>query len=200
MCLFSGARLGEIAQLRLGDVRLERGVWFIHICHDAGAGLSTKSGRSRFAAVHQLLERIGFLDFHAKQLERVGGDGKAAMFPGLAPNGRGQISGTPSEWWRDYLTAIGIKNGEVQGGDGYGTHSFRHTLADRLRSEAELLDDQIEVCLGHNQKTVTSGYGELPQGTVTMFKGWMEAVRFEGVRFDHLFSSATPVPTLPVAD
>jgi hypothetical protein len=59
-------------------------------------------------------------------------------------------------------------------------------MADRLRSEAELLDDQIEVCLGHNQKTTTSGYGELSQGTVTMFKGWMDALTFEGVSFDHL--------------
>ncbi len=61
-------------------------------------------------------------------------------------------------------------------------------MADRLRSEAELLDDQIEVVLGHNQKTTTGGYGDLPQGTVTMFKGWMDAVRFEGVDFSHLLA------------
>lgn len=36
-CMFTGARLGEIAQLRVGDVRQERGVWFIHIREDGHA-------------------------------------------------------------------------------------------------------------------------------------------------------------------
>lgn len=188
VCLFTGARLGEIAQLRTGDVRKERGVWFIHIRHEEKEGLTTKSGKSRFAAVHPILEKIGFLAFHERQLERAGGDLEAPLFPELAPNARGQISGTPSRWWRDYLTAIGVKDDSVEGGDGIGSHSFRHTLADRLRSEAEILDDQVEVCLGHNQKTVTSGYGELPQGTVTMFQAWMNAVRFDGVDFSHLIA------------
>ena len=30
VCLFTGARLGEIAQLRTEDVRRERGIWFMH--------------------------------------------------------------------------------------------------------------------------------------------------------------------------
>lgn len=183
-CLFTGARIGEIAQLKIGDVRQERGVWFIHIRHEAKAGLTTKSGKSRPAAVHPMLERIGFLAFHQRQFERAGDDYDAPLFPELEPNKRGQISGTPSRWWRAYLEAIGVK----VGADGLGAHSFRHTLADRLRGEAELLDDQVEVCLGHNQKTVTSGYGELSQGTVTMFKTWMDAVRFDGVEFAHLIA------------
>jgi hypothetical protein len=56
-------------------------------------------------------------------------------------------------------------------------------MADLLRYEAELLDDQIEVALGHNQKTTTGGYGRLKQGTVTMLQGYFQGVRFEGVDF-----------------
>lgn len=181
-CLFTGARIGEIAQLRVGDVRQDRGIWFMHICHDEKGGLTTKSGKSRPAAVHVILAEIGFLAFHDRQMQRAQGDLAAPLFPELLPNSRGQISGMPSRWWRDYLAAIGIKNGA----DGMGAHTFRHTLADRLRSEAELLDDQIAVCLGHNQKSTTAGYGELAQGTVTMFKDWMDRLIFEGVEFDHL--------------
>lgn len=189
--MFTGARIGEIAQLRLGDVRQERGVWFIHIRHEEKEGLTTKSGKSRPAAVHQMLERIGFLAFHQRELERAGGDLEAPLFPELERNSRGQISGTPSRWWRDYLAAIGVKDETVQGGDGQGAHSFRHTLSDRLREEAELLDNEVAVCLGHSTKTTTSGYGELPQGTVTMFKAWMDAVRFDGVDFSHLLRDAS---------
>lgn len=184
--MFSGARIGEIAQLRVGDVRQEHGVWFIHIRHDEGEGLTTKSGECRPAAVHPMLERLGFIAFHQRRLERASGDLAAPLFPGLTPNARGQISGEPSRWWRDYLEAIGVKNGEIEGGDGFGAHSFRHTLADRLRTEAELLDNQVAVCLGHSIKTTTGGYGGVSQGTVNMLKGWMKAVTWRGVEFAHL--------------
>lgn len=190
IAMFTGARIGEVAQLRVGDVRRERGVWFVHIRHEERDGLTTKSGKSRIAAAHPTLLRIGLLAFHQRQLERAGGDETAPLFPELAPNARGQISGTPSAWWRDYLAAIGVKDSAVEGGDGFGSHSFRHTLSDRLRSEAELLDNEVAVCLGHNQKTTTSGYGTLSQGTVTRFKSWMDAVTFEGVDFSHLLESA----------
>lgn len=179
VALFSGARVGEITQLRLADVRQELGSWFIHIRHDDAQGLATKSRKSRPAAVHARLEEIGFIAFHKRQLERAGGDVTAPLFPELEKNGRGQIGAVPSRFWRDYLGAIGVKNG----GDGYGSHSFRHTIADRLRVEVEILDDQIEVCLGHNQKTVTSGYGQLSQGTVSMLKAWIDGIRFDGVDF-----------------
>lgn len=185
-CLFTGARVGEIAQLQIGDVALERGVWFIHIRHDELQGLSTKSGKARVAAVHPILQRIGFVAYRERQLERAGRDETAPLFPELEPNARGQISGMASRWWRDYLRRIGVKDAAADGGDGHGSHSFRHTLADRLRSEAELLDNQIAVCLGHSTSTTTSRYGTLSQGTVGMLKGWMDAVRFDGVSFEHL--------------
>ncbi|MBM0169169.1 site-specific integrase [Altererythrobacter sp. C41] len=186
VAMFTGARIGEVAQLRLGDVRQERGVWFVHIRHDSGEGLATKSGKSRPAALHSMLESLGFLAFHERELERAGNDLAAPLFPELAPNARGQISGTPSRWWRDYLVAIGVKDPSVEGGDGFGSHSFRHTLADRLRDEAELLDTEIAVCLGHSISSTTSGYGRLTQGTVNKFSGWMKAVTFEGVDFNRL--------------
>lgn len=185
LCLFTGARIGEIAQLRIGDVRSERGVWFAHIREDEALGLKTKSRKSRPAVLHVLLERIGFLNFHARQNELAGAIPDHFLFPELVADQRAQIGGKPSRWWRDYLKNIGLK----QSADGYGSHSFRHTLTDRLRSEAELLDDQIEVVLGHNQKTVTSGYGILSQGTVTMLKGWMDKVIFDGVDFSPLLQS-----------
>jgi integrase len=185
VCMFTGARIGEIAQLRVGDVRQEHGVWMIHIAHDDSAGQSTKSGHSRPAAVHSKLEAIGFLAFVERQRKRAGGDNAAQLFPELKPNNRGQIGAEPSRWWRDYLAAIGVK----QGRDGIGAHSFRHELADRLRDEARLMDNEVAVCLGHSLKSTTGGYGQLRQGTVTMLKDWIEAVRWEGVDFEGLGNS-----------
>lgn len=179
VCMFTGARIGEIAQLRIGDVRQQHGVWFIYIAHDGDAKQSTKSGESRTAAVHAKLEAIGFIKFVERQCERAGGDDRAQLFPELKPNNRGQIGAEPSRWWREYLTAIGVK----QGRDGIGAHSFRHELSDRLREEALLLDNEIAVCLGHSVKSTTGGYGKIRQGTVAMLKDWIDAVRWDGVDF-----------------
>lgn len=185
VCMFTGARIGEIAQLRIGDVRQEHGVWFVYIAHDDSAGQSTKSGISRASPVHSTLEALGFLGFVDRQRERSGGDDRAQLFPELKPNNRGQIGAEPSRWWREYLSAIGVK----QGRDGIGAHSFRHELSDRLREEALLLDNEIAVCLGHSVPSTTGGYGKIRQGTVAMLKNWIEAVRWEGVNFKGLGGS-----------
>jgi integrase len=103
------------------------------------------------------------------------------LFPELQRNERGHIGGGPSRFWRDYLSRVGLK----KGGDGLGAHSFRHTMADQLRL-AGYLDDEIEVALGHNQKSVTSGYGRLKQGTVERLSRMFEAVKFDGVCVDAL--------------
>jgi integrase len=103
VCLFTGARLGEVAQLRTEDVRKERGAWFIHIRHDELTGQTTKSGYSRAAPIHSKLIELGFLAFHKRQLERSERDGNDAMFPALEKNARGQITGKVGRWWRDYL-------------------------------------------------------------------------------------------------
>lgn len=181
VCMFTGARLGEIAQLHIGDVKQEHGVWFLHIRHDEAAELSTKSGHSRPMPVHSKLQALGFLEFVERQRARAAKDGNARLFPDLKPNARGQISGKPSRFWQDYLKRIGVK----VGADGFGAHSFRHLISDQLR-RADYLDNQIAVALGHSQKTTTSGYGQLKQGTVTMLRDMIEAVEFDGVDFDHL--------------
>lgn len=186
ICLFTGARIGEIAQLRVEDIKQECGIWFLHIREDEEADQKTKSRHSRPVPVHSVLQEFGFLDFVEQEKARANNDGNHQLFACLKPNSRGQISGTPSRFWRNYLQAIGVKNG----GDGFGAHSFRHTLTDQLRS-AGYLDEQIAVVLGHSVKTVTSGYGRLRQGTVKMMSEMIETVRFDGVTLDHLHR-ATP--------
>ena len=184
ICMFTGARLGEIAQLHVDDVVEEWGIWCIRIRHDENTGQTTKSGHSRYAALHSRLLAMGFLAFVERQRVRADHDGNGRLFPELQPDKRGQLSRTPSRFLRAYLGKIGIK----EGGDGLGSHSFRHTLADQLRA-ADYLDNEIAVALGHNQKSVTGGYGRLRQGTVRKMKEMVEAARFPGVSFSHLVVS-----------
>ncbi|GAA0733979.1 site-specific integrase [Sphingomonas japonica] len=186
VCLFTGARIGEIAQLRADDVREQDGVTYLWIKDDEATGQRTKSGHCRPAPIHSMLRKLGWLSYVARQRARAEKDGDGRLFPELEPNMRGQISWTPSRFWRTYLIRLGIKSGR----DGYGSHSFRHGLADQLRT-AGYLDDEIEVALGHNQVSVTAGYGQVRQGTVARLSSMIEAVVFAGVSFEHL----VPAPT-----
>lgn len=180
VCLFTGARIGEIAQLWVDDLGYQDGAPFIHIRHDESRGQRTKSGYSRYAPVHSKLQQIGFLDFVSKQRQRANRTGEFKLFPELFVDDRAQ-NGRASRFWRTYLERIGIK----RGGDGFGSHSFRHGLADQLRL-AGFFDQDIAVVLGHNQATVTSGYGKLRQGTVAKLSEIIETADFKGVSFKHL--------------
>lgn len=181
VCLFTGARLGEIAQLRLEDIRQEGDVHYIEIKNEPAKGQATKSGKNRIAPLHSTLIAMGFIDHVRCQRERAAKDGDHRLFPELQKNERDQ-SGKASRFWRVYLERIGLK----EAGDGFGSHSFRHGLADQLRL-AGYFDQDIAVVLGHSQKTVTSGYGKLRQGTIGRIAEIIEAVRFEGVDFTHLY-------------
>ncbi|SFR97267.1 tyrosine-type recombinase/integrase [Sphingomonas jatrophae] len=182
LCLFTGMRVGEAAQLRTEDVsQHDSGAWIIDIQHAPEKGQTTKAGQSRASMAHAKLVEAGFIEFVK---DRRAADGDCRLFPELVANNRHQIGAEPSAFWRDYLTRIGVK----AGADGLGAHSFRHELADRLRVEVGLVDDQIAVALGHDQKSTTAGYGAVRQGTVRFLAPVMEQVHFKGVNFEHLLS------------
>jgi integrase len=183
ICIFTGARITEIAQLKVGDITQEFGAWFIHIEVDEKAGQNTKSGESRIVPIHSQLIALGVLDFTDAQRIRAQRDGNKQLFPDLKAVGdRGRLGDRPARFWREYLTAIAIKDGK----DGMGTHSFRHTLSDRLRL-AGFMDSQFgPVILGHSDKSVTSGYGQLQQGTAKMRSDMIEAVDFSDLDFSKL--------------
>lgn len=173
IALATGMRTGEVCQLRAHDVRQDNGSWLIHVVHDPAQGMATKTKVSRFVPVSMLLEGLGFLDFVDRREGR--------LFPELERDQTGEYS-KASRWFRDHLEEIGVKDGR----DGLGLHSFRHTMADRLRVEAELLDSEVAVILGHSSTGVTAGYGAISQGSVNRLRGWIDAVRFDGVDFGKL--------------
>jgi integrase len=180
VCMFTGARIGEVAQLSVEDVKEQDGIAYLLIRHDEETGQTTKSGYNRPAAIHPVLNSIGFLHFVERQRKRVKAGGNQQLFLELKRDDRGQ-AGKCSRFWRTYLKRIGLK----EGADGFGAHSFRHTMADQLRLAGHL-DDEIEVALGHNQVSVTARYGSIRQGTISRLAKMMADVKFEGLRYHHL--------------
>ena len=201
ICLFTGARIGEVAQLHVDDIAKIEGIWCVEFRHDEAAGQRTKNDKTRLVALHSTLLRIGLLEFLERQKERAEGDGNRQLFPDLEAGPRGQFGDKPSKWWRRYLDKIEVKAGV--GKDGFGSHSFRHTMADQLRAAGALDAVFGPLILGHATSSVTGGYGEASQGTPGLSASLIESVKFlpikrgwivEGgkpVDFSHLYASRT---------
>jgi integrase len=180
VCLFTGARISEVAQLRVRDVEEHGGYWFIHIREDSELGQKTKSRKNRLVAVHPTLEAIGFVKFALAPLGRSSAE---PLFPELKPNTRQNIGDRASRFFRRYLEKIGMKGRA----DGLGSHSFRHSMSGELRGAD--FDDTVfgPMVLGHaSPAPVTAGYGRRTQGSFERLHNMIAAVRFEGVSFDHL--------------
>lgn len=186
ICIFTGARITEIAQLRVADVSKQFDIWFFRLQEDETSGQEIKAKESRIIPVHSKLIELGFLHYVATQRQRSEIDGNLQIFSELTAKGAsGRLGDIPSRFWRKYLSAIGIKFGK----DGLGTHSFRHSLSDRLRL-AGFMDAQFgPLILGHADKSVTSGYGRLQQGTAKMRSDMIEAVSFADLDFSKLHTS-----------
>lgn len=58
LCAYTGARVGEMTQLRAGDIRQEEGVWVVHITPEAGG---VKTGKARSVPIHSHLIEQGLL-------------------------------------------------------------------------------------------------------------------------------------------
>ncbi len=178
--LFSGARVGEIGQLAVADIRQEHGTWIFHITNegdDTAEGKSLKTaGSMRVVPVHPELIRLGLLRYHEQRLK----DGGTALFPGAKRNERGQMLFDLSREFGRYMTRIGLKQGR-----GLSLYSFRHGATDALR-RAGFLDAQIGIILGHGEPTMTGKYGIIPQGPLQQRVELIESISYPGLKLDHL--------------
>ncbi len=145
--LFSGMRLGEIAQLHRTDLNSVDGVWVFDINRSEDADKKVKTDTSlRLVPVHHTLIDLGLL-------ERRGDTalGKQ-LFPEVEPGKNGFYSHNFSKWWSRYGNTFGFH------GDKKVFHSFRHLFTDALR-DIEAPDYILKAILGHSDKSITASYG-----------------------------------------
>ncbi|WP_159010034.1 site-specific integrase [Bradyrhizobium sp. S69] len=170
--LYSGARLGEIAQLSTVDIRQIHGVWVMHVTEEGSPLKSTKTaGSMRVVPIHSELIKLGLIEYHASMVA----SGELQLFPQLQPDTRGFYSGVPSGFFNDYFRSIGVKVDKR-----VNFHSFRHGIADAFR-DAGYLDEQFNMLLGHTKATTTGRYGILPEGILSERVKMIEAVAFPGL-------------------
>ena len=164
LALYTGARLEELGQLRVADVRKEDGVPYLAIEPGDGKRVKTKSSRRR-VPLHPELIKLGFLDFKAKQA----GAGEVRLFPELRAT-RFSLTAAWSKYWGRHARSLGITDPRKV------MHSFRHGWKTQARSVmSEELHDAIT---GHSNGSVGRAYGSVPLRALAEA---MAKVRFEGV-------------------
>lgn len=150
LCAYTGARIGEIGQIRKEDVQELEGVWCLWITPEAG---TTKDGNARWVAIHPCLIEQGFLDF-----VRSSRAGPLFYDPSRKRNGREanalfrKVGEHLARWVRS--DEIGITDKELK-----PNHGWRHRFKTLSRKHG--LDPAArDYMQGHAPATVGEDYGD----------------------------------------
>lgn len=154
----SGARLEEVGQARVADVKTDAGVTYIDI-DDAesaapkkGLGLQPKSikneGSRRVVPIHAHAFSLGF-DRYVAALRSHGQD---LLFPDLRPNRYGKVTQNASQ------RANRVINTVVGPDPRLVFHSLRHKFKDEGR-DADVQDSMLDQICGHEPASVGGRYG-----------------------------------------
>lgn len=137
MALYSGARIGELAQLRTCDIGVIDGLPMLTIT-DAGDGQRVKTDAGlRSIPIHPELVRLGLLEY--VQAIRNAGHDKLWPILRVDPERPGL---TLSNWFGEYRRSVGLTEKYPD------FHSFRHSVRTRL-SRAKIPEKVQDAITGH---------------------------------------------------
>ena len=150
LCAFTGARVGEIAQLRKQDVRREGEHWVIHITPEAG---TVKTDEARDVVLHAQLVELGFPAFAA-----AAPNGHLFLRPAKDGDVRGPWRGVKNRL-AEFARSI-VKDTHVAPNHGW-RHRFK-TIGREVGIDARILD----AIQGQAPRTVAESYGDVTIKTI----------------------------------
>lgn len=128
LCLFTGARIGELCQIFHADIQQDSsGCYVISIRDKDGFQRLKTNAACRMVPIHPALIELGFLDYvhDAKNAAPT----SQRIFPYLRHDKSNGFGDVPSEAFARYLDSIGIHDEEKT------AHSFRKTANQRLKEK-----------------------------------------------------------------
>ena len=171
IALYSGARLNEIAQIHLTDIRQQDGMWCFDLNDDDETKKLKTDASRRLVPIHSRLIELGLLD-HVQKLRT---ENAKKLFPGFqydAKNGWGRSLG---RWFNDrFLVKIGLKD------KGVSFHVFRHTVVTRLL-QAGIEQPLVQTIVGHEREGVTQRNYFATGYTLSQRRDAVERLRFDYV-------------------
>lgn len=149
--LFTGARINEICQLSLSDIRqTESGVWYIDFNEEDEQGRKKVKNASsiRHVPIHPLLIRCGLIQWR----DRLATEGHERLFPELLHDATKGYSKAAVKWFSTYLRRLGWqRNGRKV------FHSFRHTLSSECLNRLGLSEAMTAQISGHKRSQSVLG-------------------------------------------
>lgn len=152
---YTGARLGEIVQLHIGDIYIDGPIPFLRITETGSCGTEAKHVKSlagvREVPLHPDLIALGFVEFVRARAKAKRSSKR--LFLEVAFGADGQASTTYSKWFARLLDKAGLTD------PGLVFHSFRHGMQDAFRN-AQTQQYVIDRIIGHTDGHVSSQYGK----------------------------------------
>ena len=151
LCAYSGARAGEITQLRGADIQNVRGIHAMKLTPEAG---TIKTGKPRTVPIHEHVIEQGFLDF-------VRSRGKGPLFHDPAEH---QVASDPLNPKRpravtvrqrlaNRVRRLGVTDRELS-----PMHAWRHTFK-QIADRAGISERMSDYITGHKHGTEGAKYG-----------------------------------------
>jgi integrase len=174
IALYSGARIQEICQLELKDIRLADDILVFDINNDSRNKRLKNTSSSRLVPVHKTLIDIGlqrYIDLLLKHR-------KKTLFPELTKNRKG-IDGQSqpaSKWFARYKKKHGFPTNGIK-----AFHSFRHSFIDQLKG-IETPEEIAAAITGHAHGGITYRiYGS--NSPTSLLDKHLQNIKYEG--FDY---------------
>lgn len=143
LAAYTGARLGELTQLRLEDITKDDGVLSITITDEGDdMRVKTTAGRRKIP-VHPDLLKLGFEEFVA----RLRNSNQDRLLPQLPISGK-KIGSRVSKWYNERYRALFMPNFKAEK---KVFHSFRHTFIQRA-IQAGIDLQHLQQMVGHEKK------------------------------------------------
>jgi integrase len=145
LCAFSGARVGEMGQLRRQDLRRDGELWVLRITPEAG---TVKTDEAREVVLHPQLVELGFPDF-----VKANAEGPLFLTPAKGGDVLGPLAGLLNRM-REFVRPI-VPDPNVQ-----PNHGWRH-LFTTICEEAEINYRVYNAIMGHAGRTAADSYGDV---------------------------------------
>jgi integrase len=163
--LFTGARLGELCQLRAVDVNEVEGIPVLVLTNE-GESQSIKSDAGhRQVPIHSELIRLGFLEY----VKATKGTGSASLWPAMRLR-EGKPSGFYSRWFSAFRKSVGLAEAYPD------FHCFRHTVRPLMR-RAGHSESTMDKITGHQTRGST-GTVTYDHWTLKELQGAVEAIQY----------------------
>jgi integrase len=152
LCAYTGARVGEIMQLRGLDIIEQDGVKVIAIRPEAG---TVKTGMGRVVPLHEHLIEQGFLTFVASRHNGplFYNQSKAELPESAATNPKKPRAARARERLAMWIRSLGINDKEVR-----PNHAWRHSFK-QIAARKGIPDGMSDHLTGHAPASVARGYG-----------------------------------------